>query len=237
MKRKPPEGNVRRVRYIDGNLCFVLTNKTGHTVQCESFQERKLALLLERDPSVSDYVSQPEVMTFTDAQGRTRTYIPDFLVKRVGLPDEIHEVTLNDRRAQKPNLQEREAAARQICQARGMVYKVFTEAVLPNDTETANLLAFYTARTPRCGHPTVSQYVEDRVCSHQRYPMSKFMIQLMRETGLTQGHVHLALKHLIWHSILQIDWQRLFYLNTTMTGKRIAPDAHIWLEASTDHGS
>jgi len=237
MKRKPPHGNVRRVRYINGNLRFALTNKAGHTVQCESFQERKLALLLERDSSVSDYISQPEVMTFTDAQGRTKTYTPDFLVKRVGSPDEIHEVTLNDRRERKPNLQEREAAARQICQSRGMVYKVFTEDVLPDDTETANLLAFYTARTSRCANATISQHVEAILHLHESYPFNALISQLVQETGIVQGNVHLTLKHLIWHGVLQIDWQRLVYLHTSVTGKRIASNAYVWLEASTEYDS
>lgn len=237
MKRKPPDRNVRRVRYINGNLRFTLTNKAGHTVQCESFQERKLALLLERDSTVSDYVSQPEVMTFTNSQGRMRTYTPDFWVKRIDSPDEIHEVTLNSRREQKPNLPEREVVARQICHSRGMIYKIFTEDVLPDDTETANLLAFYTARTPRCSHSTVNEYVEAHLHSHNRYLFNAFIAQLVRETGIARPHAHLALKHLIWHGVLQIDWQRLFYLNTAFTGKRIAADAHIWREASNNHVS
>jgi hypothetical protein len=67
MKRKPPVGNSRRVQYIDGNSRYVITNKAGKTVQCESFQERKLALLLERDHTVVDYTSQPDPFHYTTA--------------------------------------------------------------------------------------------------------------------------------------------------------------------------
>ena len=58
MKRKPPTGNVRRAISLGNNFRGVTTNKQGHLVQFESEQERKLILLLERDPLVVDYVSQ-----------------------------------------------------------------------------------------------------------------------------------------------------------------------------------
>ena len=72
MKRKPPTGNVRRVISLGNNFRGVATNKQGHLVQFESEQERKLILLLERDPQVVDYVSQPETLIFSDKQGRQR---------------------------------------------------------------------------------------------------------------------------------------------------------------------
>jgi len=42
LKRKPPTGNVRRIAPIDNNLRYAITSKDDETVQCESFQERKL---------------------------------------------------------------------------------------------------------------------------------------------------------------------------------------------------
>jgi hypothetical protein len=50
LKRKPPTDNVRRVVSFGGNIPGVTTNKTDQTVQFESFTERGLLLLLERDP-------------------------------------------------------------------------------------------------------------------------------------------------------------------------------------------
>ena len=69
MKRKPPTGNVRRVISLGNNFRGVTTNKQGRLVQFESEQERKLILLLERDPLIADYVSQPETLTFIDEKG------------------------------------------------------------------------------------------------------------------------------------------------------------------------
>src|SRR5713101_4971639 len=74
LKRKPPQGNVRNVVSMGGNLCSAITNKEGETVQAESFQERNLALLFQRDKSVINYQSQPETFVFTDRNGKSRKY-------------------------------------------------------------------------------------------------------------------------------------------------------------------
>ena len=80
LKRKPPAGNVRRVAPIDNNLRYAITSKADETVQCESFQERKLTLLFDRDSTVQEYRSQPERFTWTSSQGTSHTYVPDFIV-------------------------------------------------------------------------------------------------------------------------------------------------------------
>ncbi len=58
-----------RLRFISDqnkNIRGVITNKTGRTVQYGSFNEFKLTLILERDPTVLDYISQPETFEFFD---------------------------------------------------------------------------------------------------------------------------------------------------------------------------
>src|SRR5437016_3678713 len=97
LKRKPPAGNIRRVAPISNNLRYAITSKADKTVQCESFQERKLTLLFDRDPTVQEYSSQPERFAFTDSQGHARTYVPDFIVWKTTGETEIHEVTLTSR--------------------------------------------------------------------------------------------------------------------------------------------
>ena len=91
-RRKPPPGNVRRVTYISRNIRGVTTNKRGRLVQFESEQERKLILLLERDRTVVDYASQPEILSFRDEKGHPRQYTPDFQVWRMNGAIELHEV-------------------------------------------------------------------------------------------------------------------------------------------------
>src|SRR5260221_13885938 len=104
LKRKPPTGNIRRVTPIGENLRYAITSKDGETVQCESFQERKLAFGFERDPTVQAYRSQPERFAFTDSQGDLHTYVPDFFIWQTTGEKEIHEVTLTSRRAQLRNV-------------------------------------------------------------------------------------------------------------------------------------
>src|SRR5438034_9372698 len=73
LKRKPPAGNIRRVAPIGENLRYAITSKANETVQCESFQERKVTLLFDRDSTVQEYRSQPEQFAWTSSQGRPHT--------------------------------------------------------------------------------------------------------------------------------------------------------------------
>jgi TnsA endonuclease-like protein len=139
LKRKPPAGNIRRIAPIGNNLRYTMRSKADETVQCESFQERKLTLLFERDDSVLEYRSQPERFAFTDSCGKSHTYVPDFMVWRTTGEIEIHEFPLTERQ-NRFSIQECEKAACSICQQRGWRYIVHTEATLPQATEEANLL-------------------------------------------------------------------------------------------------
>ncbi len=136
LKRKPPAGNVRRVAPIGNNLRYSVASKADETVQCESFQERKLTLLFDRDPTVQAYRSQPERFAFTDSRGTPHTYTPDFMVWKTTGEVEIHEVTLTSRQ-DRFRIQEREKAARDVCQQRGWRYMVHTEKTLPQAAEEA----------------------------------------------------------------------------------------------------
>src|SRR5438552_2423999 len=110
--RNPPPNNVRLVRSLGGNLRFTIRSPTGDEVQCESFQERKLALLLRRNRLVRNFGSQPRTFKYIDNKGRRHSYTPDFIVWYRDGSIEIIEVTLNSRMEQKPDLKERIAAGR-----------------------------------------------------------------------------------------------------------------------------
>src|SRR5258708_14291058 len=143
MKRRPPKGNMRRVRANNDlhhpNMRFTLTNKAGRTIQCESFLEYALVMGFNRDPTVQDFGSQPETFSFVDEKGKHHTYTPDFIVWYVDGSVAIHEMSLSKRREQ-PEIQRRERAARAICAARpGWCYVVHTELELPRGAVLANL--------------------------------------------------------------------------------------------------
>ena len=214
LKRKPPPGNVRRVASIGGNLRYTVVSSANETVQCESFQERKLTLLLDRDPTVQEYRSQPERFAFTDSQGKSRTYVPDFIVWRTSGTVEIHEVTLTSRQ-DRLSIQEREKAAREICQQRGWRYIVHTEQSLPQPTEEANLLALYRYRyqPTSYAHSDVTRVVQERLRHDGSLTFQQLSLEIMQRLDLPLPTVVSALCHLLWHGLLatDLDHQLIFH--------------------------
>ena len=216
LKRKPPAGNVRRVAPIDNNLRYAITSKAGETVQCESFQERKLTLLFDRDPSIQEYRSQPERFEWTSSQGTSHTYVPDFIVWKTTGEIEIHEVTLTSRQ-ERLSIQEREQAARSICQQRGWHYVVHTEATLPSATEEANLLALYRYRPSIYAHAAVTAAILQRLNADEEQAVRILIAELVHALSLPTPTVISAFCHLLWHQVLDTDLtSRLLFVNAAL---------------------
>ena len=215
-KRKPPPGNVRRVAPIDNNLRYAVAGKADETVQCESFQERKLTLLFDRDPTIQEYRSQPMQFVFTDAQQKTHTYVPDFMVWKTTGEVEIHEVTLTSRR-DKGSIEAREKAAREICQMEGWSYVVHTEATLPQAAEEANLLALYRYRPTIYANPAVTAAVRARLGSGESREIRLLIEEIAHTLSLPQPTVISAMCHLLWHQVIETDLQRtLLFVNAAL---------------------
>ena len=221
LNRKPPPGNVRRVRSTGQNIRGVITNKAGRLVQFESWAERSLLLRLDRDPDVTDYGSQPEKFKFIDPQGQWRTYTPDFIVWRRDGQVEIHEVTLSKRRT-RPNIRQREAAAAEICRTRDWRYVVHTEQTLPQGSELANLLALFRYRATANADQTVTGAVFNRLSHAEPTALPHLVTQVAHELGLPQPSVVAALGHMLWHGQVKTDLDRLIF-----TDNGIAPDVLI----------
>jgi hypothetical protein len=216
LKRKPPAGNIRRVAPIGNNLRYALTSKADETVQCESFQERKLTLLFDRDSTVQEYRSQPIRFVFTDAQKKTHTYVPDFIVWRTTGEIEIHEVTLTSRQ-DKASIQAREQAAHEICQTEGWRYVVHTEETLPQATEEANLLALYRYRPTIYANPAVTAEVRARLSEGSSRGICLLIAEIVQVLSLPQPMVISALCHLLWHRVIDTDLTtRLLFVNAAL---------------------
>ncbi len=222
-KRKPPDGNVRRVRSIGQNLHGVITNKVGRSVQFESWLERSLILRLDRDPEVLDYQSQPEQYCFTDENGKQRRYTPDFKVWRQNGTIEIHEVTLTKRQMQ-PNIRRREQAASKICRERGWQYIVHTERVLPNGSELANLLALVGYRPTIYANQGVIQATYEYLTCEQTVAFDRLVKQLGQKLKLSKAEVTGTLCYLLWHGELQTDLDRLLFDQGA-----IEPGIQLWM--------
>jgi hypothetical protein len=224
LKRKPPAGNVRRVAPIGENLRYAITSKANETVQCESFQERKLTLLFDRDPTIQEYRSQPKRLVWTDAQNKTHTYVPDFMVWKTTGGVEIHEVTLTSRQ-DRVSIQAREQAAREICRKEGWRYVVHTEATLPQATEEANLLALYRYRPSIYANPAVTVAVRARLGQEERKELRMLIEDIAQALSLPRPVVISAVCHLLWHQIIEADLRNtLLFVNAALS-----PHIQVWL--------
>ncbi len=228
-KRKPPAGNVRRVRSNGRNIRGVITNKVGRLVQFESWLERALILRLDRDPEVLDYQSQPEMFKFIDEQGKQRSYTPDFKIWRRNGDIEIHEVTLTKRRV-RPDIRRREQAARGICQERSWHYVVHTEQTLPRGSELANLLALAGYRPTIYANQAVTQAAFKQLMSKQSMVLEVLVKQVKQALNLSEGQVMAALCHLLWYGELTTDLNQLLFDQGA-----IVPSVCIWLEGKEAH--
>jgi len=230
LKRKPPAGNVRHVVPIGNNLRYAITSKADETVQCESFQERKLTLLFDRDPTIQEYRSQPERFVFTDKEGKSHTYVPDFIIWKTTGEVEIHEVTLTARQ-DKVSIQERERAAREICQQRGWRYVVHTEQSLPQATEEANLLALYRYRPSIYQNEAVTTAIHQRLNQDERKAVHILIAELAHTLSLPIPPVISAICHLMWHRVIDTDLtSHLLFVNAAL-----APYVQIWLNEKERH--
>jgi hypothetical protein len=224
LKRKPPKGNVRRVVCIENNLPGIIVSKTGEIVQVESFEERILTLLFERDSSVLRYRSQPITFTFQDEKELWHKYTPDFLVWRQNGKIEIHEVTLIKRR-EISRIRERERAAQKICEAHQWRYVVHTEQSLPQQTEVTNLQALFPYRLKAYANGHVIAAISEYLLGLQT-PTSLFgvMKQVAHSLSIPEPIVFGTLCHLLWQETIATDLQILLIDECMFT-----PEALIWL--------
>lgn len=223
LKRKPPEGDVRRVTSMGSNLPGVTTNKNGYTVQFESFAERILLLLFERDKTVLDYRSQPETFEFTGQDKKLRRYTPDFKVWKVDGTIEIHEVTRTERQKQL-RISEREAGARKICQDRQWKYIVHTEQSLPQETEVTNLLALFRYRLRSYSHDAVAAVASEYLARNVKIPLQSCVEYIASRLDVAEHTVFATLCHLLWHGDFCTNLQMLLIFDNAFI-----PGTTIWL--------
>lgn len=226
LRRKPPDKNVRRVAPIGSNSRSTIRNKRGRTIQCESFSgERKLTLDFDRNPTISDYQSQPIRIPYVDSDGKKHTYVPDFMVWKVDGSIEIHEVTRSERRLL-PNAQRREKAAREYCAKKGWTYVVHTEDSLPDDTETANLLELYMFRPTYYSRPDVAIAVCGKLRNRGRVSLPRLIQEISQELGLPVGVVSPGLYHLLWYGKIETNLRLLIFINGAPLSRAL-----VWLPA------
>jgi hypothetical protein len=226
LKRRPPTGNIRRVTSHGKSIHGVITNKAGHLVQFESWAERSLLLRLDRDPSVVDYISQPEQFKYIDAEGKCRTHIPDFKVFRRNGDIQIHDVTQTDGGAHQ-DLHRRAETVREICQARGWHYIVHTDKTLPQPTELANLLALFRYRPGVYANQDVICAARENLSAGEPVPLRSLVSRVLHDLELSEPTVTAALCHLLWHGEIIADLNKKLLFRDGA----LSPDILVWIRA------
>jgi len=232
MKRRPPAGNVRRVRSTGRNICGTITNKAGRIVQFESQVEHVALVQLNRDRRVRDFATQFEMITWHDEVGHQHSYTPDIIVWYVDGSVEVQEITISARRtldelyvrtlplakqrkirAAVAGARRREDEGRRGFTARGWRYVVRTEHDLPGPTERANLLALAGYRGRACGHAAVAAAARARLeCAvGQTMLLADLIKGTAADTGVPTPRAAAALYHLIWQDDFTVDLYTLIF--------------------------
>ncbi len=228
VKRRPPDGNVRRVKPHGDAIRYTVVSKAGDTVQCESHGERAWLLNKDRMPAVLRYRSQPIAFTWRDEGGKEHTYVPDFMLWTMDGPIEIHEITRAFRRS-RPDIGRREEEGRRICRERGWRFFVHDEGALPGHTELANLLALIRFRPRIYADPAVALLATLRLRDGERQGLRVLAENLAGALDVSTAHAFGALHHMLWHGTLATDMETVLIFD----GGRPSLEAHIWLPTTT----
>ena len=222
-KRKPPPGSVVHLYPTYQTSVGMTTSKRGHLVQYSSRWEHLLVLRFERDATVIDYMSRPLTIEYLDPNGELCSATPNFWVLRTNGDEELHLVSVG---AQSRREREREALAAitEYCAQRGLPLFVHTEITLPNKTEGANLIALAGFRASVNYNEQIDKYC--RKTLGQRAPeLFHVLVRSIAEAlKLDPPMVRNNLLHLLWHGMLETDWQKLIFDNG-----QVLPDMRVAL--------
>lgn len=233
MKRRPPPGNVRTVGSNGSNNRGLFVNRFGALVQSESGLERAWILMIDRDPTVTAYVSQPEQIEYWDEDHRIHTHVPDFRVQRIEGVPEIHEVTTSERLEKSKSLQIRSEAMRRHCEKRGERYIINTEKTLPQGRFLANLEFLLSFRPSVYYEPPVVDEILDLLHGHRVLELGAIIVRLNEMMFSAGAPVHGVVLHLLWHQTILADLQTHFIVSDGEINRNL----HIWLPEDAGGGA
>lgn len=208
---RPPPGNARLTRIRGLNRRGTMINNSGQTVQRESFEGQKLLLRFERDPTVKDFGSLPDIaaIPYIDDKSIRQIYIPSFIVWRHNGNVEIHEISFTSPNS---NLQRRRQAAEQFCLEHEWLYIMHSDPrLLPAGAELANLLALRSYKASAYANPNVRETTLDYLEGRNIALFADLVDHGSEALNLAELYVVAAICHLIWHGDLTINWDKLFF--------------------------
>ena len=127
---------ARRMSYV-ACASYYRSSKMGCEYPFESLPERDAMVLLDIDPGVVAFHSQPETFRWVDA-GRARRYTPDILVERRDGGREYREVKPRKVRDLDPTLDGRLDRILIECAARGAAFAFWTKEEIQGQPRLSN---------------------------------------------------------------------------------------------------
>lgn len=132
-----------------------ISQKVGKTIQYESLLERDFMQLLEFDPLIQRYDSQPLEINYR-YKGRKRRYYPDFKAKTINGEIIIYEVKPKTKLKLEENLIKFEAGSL-FCEKNELHYKVVTEKDIRKGNLISNLELLREVNSFQTNHKVMEQ--------------------------------------------------------------------------------
>lgn len=225
LHRRPPAGNVRRVQTHGKGTWGTMVNQMHETMQFETNPEKLVAFAAIRNKGVRRITSQPLKISFTDDDGKSHTYTPDFLVLYWDGSIEIHEFSMEERRLQ-AEIRRREEAGRKFCAERGWHYIVHTERDLPSETEETNIKVLRQYSPSEYFDPQIAVCILFLLTDGARVPICELASQVVVSLSVPQPWVYSTMLHMLWHGQLLTNLKVLLIMEGTPN-----PRAIIWSES------
>jgi hypothetical protein len=201
---RAPDG-YKQQRNISG---FFSSAKSGRLLYFESLREMQALTLMEFDPRIASFSTQPMVLAVL-ADNRFRRLVPDVFVRDANGEGRLVEVkTSASLRSER--VQERLALTAAACERLGLDYRVETE---PESVLWRNVKWLSAYRRPVDGPPALARAME-QACSDG----PRFVRELLKLGP--EWFSRPLLFHLLWHRRLDCDLTKPLRNSTLVTKPR-----------------
>lgn len=169
---------------------------TGRHVGCRSMNVLAMAMLLDFNPSVTEFAAWPAKIKWR-ARGRERSVVPDFFVRTDQGATVV--VACPPASGPSPRWQRQQQILRQACEEAGWELGM---PRIPEPMALANLRWVSRCRHPRYGDREVEQALK------AAFRTPRALEEGVRATGLPRLSTLPRLYHLLWRQELSMEWNR-----------------------------
>ncbi|MHB6903982.1 TnsA-like heteromeric transposase endonuclease subunit [Streptomyces sp. DB-54] len=186
---------------------------TGKLVGCRSMNVLTVAMLLDFNPSVTEFTSWSAKIKWR-ARGQERSVVPDFFVRTD--KETTLVVACPPVSGPSPRWQRQQQVLRQVCEEAGWELGM---PRIPGQMALANLRWVSRYRHPRCGDREVEQALK------AAFDTPRALAEGVRATGLPRLSTLPRLYHLLWRQELSMEWNRAMGPNSVIKSSGHMPPA------------